>query len=299
MRKIYAILCALCCVAAAQPSHAASKSKCKVSDLQACLDSVCDDDMDSSARCYMCGTSAAKKPEKQKYALGDAPEMQSLSVGKSSKKTLSEKELKKAPDDPGERYIWATAECLKKIKDCTAEDATDNYDKLIEQSCKIALGESEYAASMKKASEKKTSDQCSTELNACLLAENKCDGNMLKCETDDEFNRNFSACMVDASGCDEFTTEIRDRMKATRDEMIAKKDGRIEDLVELRRMERQEKFESANKLCADGGKEGCILEMCGNMPNGLDENGQCGDSNEKIWSALLCKFVDIACAKLK
>ncbi|MDR2269230.1 MAG: hypothetical protein LBD94_03545 [Rickettsiales bacterium] len=287
-------------VALALASFARSfAAKCKVSDLQACLDSACYDSLDGGSRCYMCGTSAAKKPAKEKYALGDAPQMQTLSVGKSSKNTISDKDLKKAPEDPGERYQWATSECIKKLKDCTTDDATENYDKLIDASCKIALGESDYAATMKKASEKKTSDQCSGELSVCLLDVSKCGVNMLNCEEDSEFNRNFSICMSDASGCGDFATVLRDKMRKTRDDMVAKKESRLSDLVALRQMERKEKFESANRLCTDGGKDGCILEMCGNFPMGLDENGLCSDPEEKIWAASLCKFVDIACNKLK
>ncbi|MDR3208777.1 MAG: hypothetical protein LBT45_02920 [Rickettsiales bacterium] len=273
-------------------------AKCKVSDLQKCLDSACHDDMDSGSRCYNCGTSLAKRPEKQKYALGDTPEMKSLSVGKSSKNTISDKDLKKAPSDPGERYKWATAECVKKLKDCSPEDATENYDKLIDQSCKIALGDSDYESSMKKAAVKKTSDQCNAELSLCLLSAGKCDGNMLKCEEDDEFNRNFSACAVEAAGCGEFVTALRDKMKKQRDDMVAKRESRLSDLVKLRRMEREEKLAAASRIC-NGGKDACILEMCGNLPNGLDENGLCGDGEEKIMSATLCKFVDIACDRLK
>ncbi|MDR1071123.1 MAG: hypothetical protein LBL21_00565 [Rickettsiales bacterium] len=284
-------LAALC----APPGFAA---KCKISDLQKCLDSACYDDMDSGSRCYMCGTSLAKKPEKQKYALGDTPEMKSLSVGKSSKNTISDKDLKNAPADPGDRYKWATAECVKKLKDCSPEDATENYDKLIDQSCKIALGSSDYEASLKKAAVKKTADQCGADLSVCLLSASKCAGNMLNCEEDGEFNRNFSACMVEASGCDEFTTTLRDKMKKQRDDMVAKKESRLSDLVRLRRMEREENLAAANRIC-NGGKDACVLEMCGNLPNGLDENGLCGDSEEKIMAASLCKFVDIACDKIK
>ena len=288
-----------CALFAALPAGAAFAAKCKVSDLQACLDSACSEDLEPSSRCYLCGTSAAKKPAAEKYALGDTPAMQSLSVGKSSKNTLSDKELKGAPNEPGERYRWATVECLKKLKDCESEDVEDNYDKLIDQACKIALGDADYAASMKKAAVKKTADQCSSELSICLLATNKCDGNMLKCEEDDEFNRNFSACMVEAVGCGEFTTTLRDKMKKSRDDMVAKKESRISDLVALKKMEREEKFESAKKMCASGGKDGCIAEMCGNFPNGLDANGVCADAEEKIWATNLCKFVDLACDKLK
>jgi hypothetical protein len=284
---------------AATFASAFAAAKCKQSDLLACLDSVCSEDMEPTSRCYLCGTSAAKKPKAADYALGDSPVMQSLSVGKSSKNTISDKELKSAPKDPGERYQWATKECAKKIKDCEPEDVSDNYDKLIDQACKVALNDTEYEASLKKAAVKKTAEQCASDLNACLLASNKCDGNMLKCETDEEFNRNFSACMVLATGCDEFTTTLRDRMKKSRDEMVAKKDGNLDDLVSLKKMERERDMKTAKNLCSGAGKEMCVAEVCGNFPNGLDANGLCADPEEKILAANLCKFVDIACNKLK
>ena len=288
----------LFCALLAVPLAPAAAAKCKVSDLQACLDSACDGDMDAGARCYLCGTSAAKRPEAVKYALGDTPEMQALSVGKSSKNTLSDKDLKSAPKDPGERYQWATRECLKKLKDCDAEDVSGNYDKLIDQACKVALGESEYGAAMKKAAVKKTSEQCDSDLSLCLLSADKCDGNMLKCETDDDFNRNFSACMVDATGCGDFTTTLRDKMKKSRDDMVAKKDGNIDNLVELKQMERRGKLESANNMCKTG-KDACIAEMCAVFPNGLDAKGLCADAEEKILATNACKYVDLACDKLK
>jgi hypothetical protein len=222
-----------------------------------------------------------------------------LAVGKSSKNTLSDKELKNAPSDPGERYKWATKQCIAKLKDCSADNVTETYDKLINQSCEAALGTNEYAALMKKAAVKKTRDECRAEINNCLLADSKCGGNMLQCEEDGEFNRNFSACAADAAGCGDFITALRDSMKDSRDAMVAKKESRLADLVALRKNERQEKFESANRLCTSGGKDGCVLEMCGNLPVGLDENGLCGDPEEKIWATNLCKFVDIACNKLK
>ncbi|MDR1826343.1 MAG: hypothetical protein LBQ49_01465 [Rickettsiales bacterium] len=292
------VVCGLL-TATAAPSHAAS-SKCKQSDVRACLDSACSEDLEPASRCYLCGTSAAKKPEKTAYALGDSPKIQSLSVGKSSKNTLSEKEIKSAPADPGERYQWARRECGKKIKDCDFEDATDGYDKLIDASCKTALGDSEYASTIKKAAVKKTADQCDAELSVCLLSQNKCDGNMLKCGADEEFNRNFSACMVEATGCGEFTTALRDGMKKSRDEMVAKKDGRINDLVALKKLERQNKLEEKKRMCnASNGKNGCMAEMCAGFPIGLGRDGMCADAEEKIWAASLCKFVDLACNKLK
>ena len=266
---------------------------CRISDLQKCLDSVCAQNADPSERCYACGTSAAVRPT------SSAPVMQSLALGTSSKNTLSASELKNAPVDPGERYQWATSECLKKLKDCTAENVTNNYDKLIEQSCKVALGDAEYAASMKKSSVKKTSNQCNSEISRCLLGSARCDSNMLKCQVDAEFDRNFSACMAEVSGCDEFLQDLRSTMLNSRNRMISEKDSRITDLIKLKQLEREEKMASARRLCTSGGKADCILEICGNMPIGLDEDGKCSNQNERQWATSLCKFVDIACDRLK
>ena len=280
-----------------------ANAACRVSDLLQCLDSVCAEnvDMEPGARCYSCGTSAAKRPEKTEYKLGgDTPGMQSLAVGRSSRNTISDKELKNAPKDPGDRYKWATVECAKKVNSCTADDVSDNYDKLIDASCKIALGESEYAAVMKNAKDsKKTAPQCESELSACLLAPTKCDATMLKCELDADFNRLFAVCMSEASGCGDFTTTMRDNIKKQRDDMVAKKNNRINELIQLKKMERQEELESANRLCSAGGKESCIIDMCANLPTGLNSNKQCADADERMWAASLCKFVDTACNRLK
>ena len=100
---------------------------CSQANLTRCLDSVCAINVSSnpSARCQYCGTSSAGTPPTKSG-------MQSLSLGQSAKYTLSEKELKNAPTDPGQRYAWATEQYIKKIDGCTPDDVSDIYDKLIE-----------------------------------------------------------------------------------------------------------------------------------------------------------------------
>ena len=107
-------------------SHAATK--CSTANLTRCLDSVCAINVSSNpaARCQYCGTSNAGTPPKSK--------MRSVSAGASAKYNISEKELKKAPEDPGQRYAWATTQCIKKVAGCSADDVSEAYDKLIEQS---------------------------------------------------------------------------------------------------------------------------------------------------------------------
>ena len=106
---------------------------CSVANLTRCLDSACAINIGANpaARCQYCGSSAAGKPS-------TANVMKNISAGSVTKYILSDKELKKAPSDPGERYVWATKQCLKKLKDCTPDDVSDNYDSLIEKSCTAA-----------------------------------------------------------------------------------------------------------------------------------------------------------------
>ena len=106
---------------------------CSVANLTRCLDSVCAINVGANpaARCQYCGSASAGEPSK-------STTMKSISAGAFAKYTISDKELKKAPSDPGERYVWGTKLCLQKVSGCTPDDVTDNYDSLVEQSCKAA-----------------------------------------------------------------------------------------------------------------------------------------------------------------
>ena len=79
---------------------------CSTANLIRCLDSACAINIGANpaARCQYCGSSSAGEPEKSMA-------MKSVSAGSAAKYTISDKELKKAPDDPGERYVWATKKC--------------------------------------------------------------------------------------------------------------------------------------------------------------------------------------------
>jgi len=122
---------------------------------------------------------------------------------------------------------------------------------------------------------------------------------MLACKDDAEFNRNFSICAADATGCVDYMTELRAALLASRDEMAKKSKSRLTDLVALRQNERKERFERMSRSCQSAGKAACVAEICGNLPKGSNDGGACNNPNEKIWATNFCKFVDIACNKLK
>ena len=77
---------------------------------------------------------------------------------------ISDKELKKAPADPAERYAWAAQLCLQKVSGCTTDDVADNYDSLIEQSCKAAGISAQMASLSEKAAKARTKTSCASEI---------------------------------------------------------------------------------------------------------------------------------------
>ena len=277
-------------------------ARCRVQDLISCLDSVCAINIGISpgARCYLCGNDSATRPEIPTSAIqrGNVPGMQELDLGRSGRNTLSERDLRNAPTRPSERFAWAQRECFQRVNNCTSDDVEDNYAELIRMSCDALGVAQDMTAAIARAQETKTAEQCTVEFNACLLADHRCGLNMLACAEDADFNRNFSACMVETSGCDDFTTAMRASMMTSRDEMLARRDGNIQKLVDLRRMERENRLEVANRMCTEGGREGCIAEVCGNMSHGL-QNGVCANQYERMWAASLCRFVEIACDRVR
>ena len=126
-------------------------SKCQKTNMQRCLDSACaiNIGMNPSARCQYCGTSAAGNPPSQKG-------LSTITAGQSTKYTLTDREMRNAPSDPGARYVWATNECIKKLPDCTPDDVSDLYDKLIEQSCKTAGVTMQAASAIESINKKRT-----------------------------------------------------------------------------------------------------------------------------------------------
>lgn len=275
-------------------SVAANAATCSRMNLTKCLDSVCAINIGANpgARCQYCGAGDSV-PETPKN-------MPMVSVGKSSSTSLSDKELKNAPKVPGERYVWAQAQCLKKIAGCTPDDIEDAYDKLIDQSCTaagISIQRDNAAAKLNNL-QNKTMAQCQTAVQACLVKPNRCGPDYKKCATDADFDQSFAACSVEESaGCDnEFFADIRTQMIADRDEMFAAADAVFESIIAAYQTARQSKLESITKACADNtNRDKCVDHVCAtNMPN------KCATDfpGEKASAILWCKYYILACERL-
>lgn len=273
------------------PSLADAAATCSRANLTRCLDSVCAINVNSNpaARCQYCGTSSAGEPPKSKS-------MKSVSVGQSSKNTLSEKELKAAPTDPGQRYAWATAQCIAKLGGgCTPDDVSDAYDSLIEQSC-TAAGISAQMSSLQ-ADLKKTKSQssCNTDITSCLVAANRCGPDYAACQSDADFDNFFAACSVEATGCDQYMSAIRTELFNSRNDAIANAAEAPKKIAESYQAARNKKRTSIQSTCADNAsRDQCVETVCqNNMRN------KCATSSEKSNAILLCKFYEVACTTIK
>lgn len=271
----------------AHDSYAATK--CSKANLTRCLDSVCAINASSNpaARCQYCGTSNAGTPPNSK--------MRSVSAGASAKYNISDKDLKKAPSDPGKRYAWATTQCIKKVAGCTADDVTDAYDSLIEQSCKAAGVSAQLNKTLKATSKKKSQESCKSTIQACLIGDTHCTADYRNCKSNSDFDKFFSGCSVEAAGCDDYISSIRTDLIAARDNAIKNTDNALTQLVEKYQSARSKKLANAKSDCAaSNARDACIKTVCSrNMPNKCD--GEFG-ADERVAATALCKFYDTACA---
>ena len=275
----------LCFASVPGLAHAA----CSRANLTRCLDSACAINVSTnpSARCQYCGTADAGTPPDDG--------MRSVSVGTSTKYNISAKELKSAPTDPGQRYVWATTKCIAMVSDCTPDDVSDTYDKLIEQSC-TAAGISTQMANLH-AKSAKTQSACSAEISACILSDAKCATGFTACADDADFNKFFAECSVNATGCDDYNSIIRTELLSSRASAVKNAESVINSIVKSHADDREKRIASAKSTCTNNsGRESCINRICNErMAN------QCGagHSDEQSMAAQLCKFYDTACATLK
>ena len=271
-------------------ADAAPVAKCSRANLTRCLDSACAINISSNpaARCQYCGTASAGTPDKKNA-------MRAVSAGASAKYNISEKDLKKAPTDPGERYVWATKQCLSKVAGCTADDVTDTYDTLIEQSCKAAGISAKMENLQKEANKARTKSDCESEISACLITSNACGSDYSNCEADANFNKFFSACGVQSTGCDNFISEIRDNLLAERNSAIENADALLAKIIATYQNNRETRLSDIRKQCdEDTAYETCVETVCqNNMPD------KCSDSTEKVSAGLLCQFHKTACKTLR
>lgn len=265
---------------------------CSVSNLTRCLDSACAININSNpaARCQYCGSASAGTPAK-------STAMKSISAGASAKYNISDKELKKAPSDPGERYIWATKLCIEKVAGCTTDDVSDNYDKLIEKSCTAAGISASMSNLIEKSNKQKSQSECSNEISACLVNAKHCLADYTKCKTDADFDKHYSDCSVAATGCDSFSKDIRSKLIAARDTAIKTSGEILEKIVVAYQTARENKLKSTQESCKDDkSKKNCINTVCANnMPHKCDDK----HTYEETLAGQLCEFHKIACSRLK
>lgn len=273
-------------------SHAQAASKCSRANLTRCLDSACAINISSNpaARCQYCGTSTAGTPPSTKKG------MKAISAGASAKYNISDKDLKKAPTDPGERYAWATAQCMKKISGCTANDVSDVYDKLIEQSCTAAGVAANLDTTLERVAKKKTKSACKTDITTCIVSEKNCSADYRNCSEDADFNKFFASCSVSATGCDDHLADIRETLISARDEHVKNTDSILNKIITAYKTARDKKIADIKNGCTDNNeRDACVEHVCAsNMPN------KCGDGyeSERASAILLCKFYDVACATI-
>lgn len=263
---------------------------CSVANLTRCLDSVCAINASSNpaARCQYCGTENAGTP--------GATGMRSVSVGASAKYTISERELKSAPSTPSARYTWATQQCIARVTDCTADDVSDAYDQLIEQSCRAAGITAEMASLRTAAAKTVSAASCKTDISACMVADNHCTADYSACAADADFDKFFAMCSVDATGCDAHLGAVRDELVSTRDTAIKNATAAVDAIAKSYQDARDKKLATARANCTDNaGRAACIKSVCErSMANKCDNN-----SSETSMATSLCKFYDLACAVLK
>lgn len=265
---------------------------CSVANLTRCLDSACALNIGANpaARCQYCGSASAGLPTK-------STSMKSISAGASSKYTISDKELKKAPSDPGERYVWATRLCINKVKGCTADDVTDNYDSLIQQSCTAAGISVQMANLTQKANEEKSQSECTREISACIVEDKRCAADYRNCESDADFDKFFSQCAVESTGCDNFAHNIRNNLITSRDGAIQNADKVLAMIVSTYQTARENKLKSAKNSCVDDAStKKCVATVCA---NNLPHKCEPGFEYEETLAAQLCEFHKIACNRLK
>jgi len=268
--------------------HAAT---CSRANLIRCLDSACAINMSSNpaARCQYCGTADAGEPN-------DAG-MRAVSVGTSSKYTISARDLKSAPTDPGERYVWASNKCIAMVDGCTAENISDTYDPLIEQSCTAAGISAQMLVLFENARKTKTSATCKSEITACITGNAKCTPGYSACAEDADFDKFFSECSIAAHGCDEYLADIRTNLTKSRDTAIKNAENAILEIVQSYRDSRDKRLNAITQSCNNNaGRDACIVSICNrSMPNQCDA----AYPSEKSMATQLCKFYDVACSTLK
>ncbi|MCR4917666.1 MAG: hypothetical protein K5912_01850 [Alphaproteobacteria bacterium] len=279
---------ALCFTAFSGVAANAAPAKCSKINLTHCLDSVCNINgaINPAARCQYCGTANAGEPLKKSG-------LTNITTGQSAKYTLNDKELKLAPNDPGQRYIWATQECIKKISECTTDDVSNAYDKLIEQSCKAAGVSAKITVANANLNKKVSKTQCDNTITVCITKE--CGSYFENCSDQADFDRSFSKCSTEATGCGDYLADFKKKHDTARLNSTETREKSLLALVEKYKTTRENKIAAAREACKKKtANTSCVERICAeNMKN------KCEKKNEKVMAEQFCKYIDRACEFLK
>jgi hypothetical protein len=235
------------------PLVCAAAPKCSQTNMLRCLDSVCaiNIGMNPAARCQYCGNSAAGTPPAQKG-------LKNVNVGQSSKYAIGDKELAVAPSDPGKRYIWATTECIKKVGNCTTDDVSAIYDKLIEQSCKAAGVNIQITKAVAKLDAKPSATKCKNTLTTCM--EDKCGTKFENCATDSDIDRVASECATETTGCDEYVKGIKAEFALNSKNMQDKNEQQLQQIVQEHQTTRKNALTEITDGCKNGANEASCIK---------------------------------------
>ncbi len=221
--------------------------------------------------------------------------MKNVTAGQSTKYAIAARDLANAPSDPEKRYIWATNECIKKLTDCTQDDVAVAYDTLIEQSCRAAGVTIQVAKTSASMGEKPTQKKCETNIKTCITK--KCGASYESCGTDADIDRSVSECAIDAKGCEEYISGIRDTAKSELNSLIEHNEAVLRAIAQKKQQERDTNVNTAFINCENNiGITSCETKICNKL------EGKCTDEyaeTEKAMAKELCKYHKTACTMLK
>ncbi len=263
-----------------------SAATCSRLNLTRCLDAVCATNVGANpaARCQLCGDSMAGSPADTglRAVLGG--------TGYS----LTEQQLRAAPVSQGARYAWAADECIKKVPGCTVDDVFDEYDKLIEQSCKAVCVNADILARQSAAmTASKSADECLDSVRVCVTSDSRCGADFANCESE-VIDRHISECSVTAGNlCATYNADIRRTITNSRNSVVAARANIVETVAASHRARRDSELAAARGGCADNqSRNACVTRTCGAMP------GKCEDRFEQSAAELMCAYETVACSRL-
>ncbi len=265
-----------------------SAATCSRLNLTRCLDSVCATNIGANpaARCQLCGDAMAGE--------FDTNGMRTVLGG--TQYSLTATELKDAPTTPGARYAWATDTCAKKIAGCTDADVADEYDKLIEQSCRaVCVNQNIVARQSAAMAASKSATECLDSVRICVTTDTRCGADFAKCP-DAVLDRYLSECNVAAGNlCTAHNSDIRRTITASRDALAAGRANMIDDIVAARTHARETELNDIRTQCTAGAsRDNCVLRVCASMQGGCTDN-----RFEQSAAELMCAYETAACARLQ